>query len=335
MNPSFSRVGRASFAYRIARHTAVLAALLLDASCRSPSVQIFRGDLWEWSGTQWTRMPASGGPSPRASTAMAYDSTRKVTVLFGGQNDDGIFGDTWEWDGARWNQRTPPVSPPPRFQHFMVFDASRQKTVLFGGVQESCTAASPCAALWTWDGSTWTPDTGSPPVPEVNGPMVFDTKRQVVVMVAGAMNNTVLTVWEWNGSTWTQPMPATTPPATAGLACLGAAYDPLRGVTVVAEAFWNAEGGELSQTWEWDGSTWTAAQAPFSFSFDFFPAVFDSAMGQVLLLEESGALSWTGVAWNAQGASNDDIGLYDYAVAYDAGRNRPLLFGGRIHYEPE
>ena len=33
---------------------------------------------------------------------MAFDSARKVTVLFGGGSYNG---DTWEWNGSAWTQR--------------------------------------------------------------------------------------------------------------------------------------------------------------------------------------------------------------------------------------
>ena len=41
--------------------------------------------------------------------AVAYDTARGVTVLFGGDDDDAL-ADTWEWDGERWTHR--PVSGP-------------------------------------------------------------------------------------------------------------------------------------------------------------------------------------------------------------------------------
>src|SRR5262245_66106604 len=52
----------------------------------------------------WTQVPVTG-PSARAP-AMAYDSQRGRTVLFGGLT---LFrapplGDTWEWDGSTWVQ---------------------------------------------------------------------------------------------------------------------------------------------------------------------------------------------------------------------------------------
>jgi len=60
---------------------------------------------------------------------MAYDSARGVTVLFGGDRDDGK---TWEWDGASWTERNI-TGPSPRWEHAMVYDSARRVSVLFGG----------------------------------------------------------------------------------------------------------------------------------------------------------------------------------------------------------
>ena len=52
---------------------------------------------WEWDGVAWTLFSETGPPARRYS-AMAYDSARRVTVLFGGYlSDADVAGnDTWE-----------------------------------------------------------------------------------------------------------------------------------------------------------------------------------------------------------------------------------------------
>ena len=42
----------------------------------------------------WTQRLVSG-PSARTVTAMAYDTARAVTVLFGGGNNGVTYNDTW------------------------------------------------------------------------------------------------------------------------------------------------------------------------------------------------------------------------------------------------
>ncbi|MDX2153562.1 MAG: hypothetical protein SFV54_22645 [Bryobacteraceae bacterium] len=68
------------------------------------------GDTWLWDGKQWREAQPAGGiaPAPRASHVMAYDPTRRRTVLYGGHSFDGRTGvtydDTWEWDGHSWTR---------------------------------------------------------------------------------------------------------------------------------------------------------------------------------------------------------------------------------------
>ena len=60
----------------------------------------YRNDTWTWDGQAWTQV-ADTGPTPRRLHAMAFDSARQRTVLFGG-DVGGITNDTWEWDGGVW-----------------------------------------------------------------------------------------------------------------------------------------------------------------------------------------------------------------------------------------
>jgi hypothetical protein len=62
---------------------------------------------------------------------MVFDSSRGVSVLFGGYN--GTFNsDTWEWNGTAWTQKAV-TGPGGRWSHAMAFDSSRNVTVMFGG----------------------------------------------------------------------------------------------------------------------------------------------------------------------------------------------------------
>jgi hypothetical protein len=52
-------------------------------------------DTWEWNGTQWTNRQAQVAPS--LWTALAYDSHRHRTVLFGGQTPTGTSDQTFAY----------------------------------------------------------------------------------------------------------------------------------------------------------------------------------------------------------------------------------------------
>src|SRR6185436_10818389 len=57
-------------------------------------------ETWEWNGASWA-LRTTSGPSYRSFFAMAFDSRRGVTVLFGGISESNFdrFQETWEWDG--------------------------------------------------------------------------------------------------------------------------------------------------------------------------------------------------------------------------------------------
>ena len=81
----------------------------------------------------WSQRSSAPTPPGRAYHAMAYDSVRGVTVLYGGRTSSGLVGDTWEWNGTAWRQCFPSTSPGIRGFHAMAYDSLRQVVVLFGG----------------------------------------------------------------------------------------------------------------------------------------------------------------------------------------------------------
>ncbi|MBI5529276.1 MAG: hypothetical protein HY897_23370 [Deltaproteobacteria bacterium] len=113
------------------------------------------GATWEWNGTSWAKIVPSdpegdGNPLPRYQHALAFDSSRKMVVLFGGmvegsscaESGSNRCNDTWEWNGASWRIRSP-VSlegesiPGPRSLHAMAYDQRRNRMVLFAGYDGS------------------------------------------------------------------------------------------------------------------------------------------------------------------------------------------------------
>ncbi|MDB5215348.1 MAG: peptidase in kexin sedolisin [Myxococcaceae bacterium] len=92
-----------------------------------------RNDLWEWDGTTWFEVTPPISPASRRGACAAYDSVRKVTVIFGGRPGGmaSALADTWEWDGTAW---TPGASGPSgRSSCAMAFDRARNQIVMFGG----------------------------------------------------------------------------------------------------------------------------------------------------------------------------------------------------------
>ena len=115
---------------------------------------------WEWDGNIWTvhdRFTSSSpAPSPRIDAAMAYDSARHVTVLFGGSPyaGAGLLDDTWTWDGAVWKQ-VAIGGTLVRDQHAMAFDEGRKVVVLLSGRSIGGGKLDPVVDTSEWDGTSW------------------------------------------------------------------------------------------------------------------------------------------------------------------------------------
>lgn len=207
------------------------------------------------TGTWTQRMPAAM-PSSRDVHAMAYDTARGVTVLFGGIAAGGINGETWEWNGTIWTKRTSVASPPARFSHTMSYDSARGVTVLFGG---NFGGGSFTDDTWEWDGTNWTQRTPALlPSARRYHAMVYDSARGVTVLFGGDDGADDGETWEWDGTNWTQRDPAAAPPPRYEHKM---AYDTSRGVTVL---FGGSAGvaGLDDETWEWTGPKPAITQQP-------------------------------------------------------------------------
>jgi len=146
----------------------------------------------------WEQILSISSPSARADHAMAYDSARAKTVLFGGYDVDDIYSDeTWEWDGTKWEEITPSVSPVGRMYHAMVYDIARSKTVLYGGFISSNNDSSD---TWEWDGESWE-QLSSVTIPKARGrhAMAYDSTRDKIVLFGGMdlPGYEYADTWEW------------------------------------------------------------------------------------------------------------------------------------------
>lgn len=231
------------------------------------------GETWEWNGTTWIQRTTTGSIPARWGHAMAYDSVRDVTVLFGGflPGDDG---ETWEYDGntGAWTQRAT-TGPRPRRVHAMAYDSLRGVTVLFGGLSFDGPTNQDIylADTWTWNGTSWTQiTTAFSPTARALHSMAFDANRGVVVLFGGVTPSAVGDTWEWNGLAWTQR--GVSGPFAGG--ANGLAYDSLRQLTVLFQGH---------ETWALDGSQWThaAVQGPSDRSSEAM--AFDAARGAIVL----------------------------------------------------
>ena len=283
----------------------------------------------------WTQR-SNFGPAARVDHAMAFDSDRKRTVLFGGAAVDRNFSDTWEWDGSFWTQGED-IGPATRAGHAMAYDDARRGTLLFGGLD----GGTYFGDTWQWDGASWTQLADTGPSPRTRHALVFDSSRKVAVLFGGVDSNGVHSdTWEFDGQEWTQK--ADSGPLARNLAAM--CWDPAGSrVLLFGGVNQSADGGNqkyLGDTWAWNGTVWEQIA-------EFGPPARSSAaiasMGTAIALFGGSVITGSparpqafGDTWEFDGkrwAQQQDIGPLarnSPAMIFDAGRSRLVLFGGGI-----
>ncbi len=293
------------------------------------------GETYEWNGNQWSALTPATAPVSRCGHAMAYDSTRKRIVFFGGHNEYPPYqnyDDTWEWDGGNWIRRTPAIKPSTRWGYAMVYDVARKRCVLFGGFD-----STNLDDTWEWDGSNWLErkPTTRPPARWFHG-MAYDSVRNVCVLFGGNDGSQVFgDTWEWDGSNWTKRTPIASAPARFAP---GMTYDPVRRRTVVFGGDPTGGGKCLDDTWEWDGTTWSRKQPTAVPAARYRPGIaFDTTRNQVLMFSgNSGTPDFAGLTdtWSFDGTNWARLAPHVVPVrgmlAYDSARRRTICYGGYL-----
>lgn len=200
----------------------------------------------------------SVGPDARRQHAMAYDSARGRTVLFGGyRTGTGSLADTWEWDGRGWIRFTPPVSPPARAFHMMAFDAARGVTVLFGGI-----GALYYNDTWEWDGATWRQVLTANAPPTLEGAaMAYHAGANPCVLLFGGLGGTGYSyeTWRYDGTNWT---------LAGGGGPSGRRGHAMCHASLTQQTYLHGgvdQWGVKNDLWAWNGAGWSqTVPAPFA-----------------------------------------------------------------------
>jgi uncharacterized protein (TIGR03437 family) len=231
-------------------------------------------------------------PSPRVDGAIAYDPSTRRLYLFGGR-DSTFRNDLWFYSLAerRWQEvESAGPKPPARLGHTLAYDPVRRRLILFGGQ-----ASGFFSDVWA-----------------------FDTARQV----------------------WTQLAPSQSGPSNRyGHSMI---YDPPRDRIVVSHGFTNA--GRFDDTWAFDLSTnrWRdiSPSGPRPLRRCLHHAVHDPVNGRMLLyggcaspsgpcpLGDLWAFDLDTHRWRELTTAQNPPPREHYGRAYDAVRNRFLIFGG-------
>jgi hypothetical protein len=219
-----------------------------------------------------------------------------------------------------------------------VYDSNRQRMVLYGGLNEDLGVLF--ADTWEYDGSDWQEvvTTTSPPAMQAMS-MAFDNHANKVVLFGGqGYGGEYNSTWEYDGINWSQVTTADSPPRGT-LAAM--AFDSVRNRTVFygSGVVFDPAPSDTG-TWEYDGVNWTEVITPTMPPGRWAHSmVYDSAQQRMVLFGgysvslPSGG--WTNDTWVYDGfdwtrilTDNVPPGKEQHGMAYDAARNRVVLFGG-------
>jgi hypothetical protein len=296
----------------------------------------------------WQQLnPAQSPPGPyRGYHAMAYDSKRAVTVLYGGahldsfrtygygHNGEDVLGDTWEFDGLTWRQILPSTQPFTLVEHAMSYDPVTAVMVMFGGVVGI--ANYPANGFtWEYDGTDWHAINVSGDHPEARWDhrMVYDSARGVHVMYGGFVYGRepgdpfdiarpVSETWEYDAKAHTWTLRSTNgPPRRVSTAMV---YDSARNQTVLFGGFlYDADSftDHADDTWVWNGAqgTWTqllpahkpAGRGDHEMAFDLLRGVAVLLGGEIITQRYSNSVvtAYTRETWEWNGSDWEDRSL--------------------------
>ncbi|MEZ5964040.1 MAG: kelch repeat-containing protein [Planctomycetota bacterium] len=273
-----------------------------------------------FDGTTWTTLPDHGLAvfgavlPPRSDLMACFNPARGRLTVFGGRlaTSGAVTDETWEWgkDGG-WQQRAPAVTPGPR--RFGAMAAVGTLQYLFGGEDALGTIAP--AALWRFDGQTWSIQRTNPrsplPTPRSWPAMAYDSARNRLVVYGGLdqAGQTLGDVWEFDfaGATW---VAGTGAPPTARLAP-AMVYESGNGwASRIVLHGGQLPGVQMSrETWGYDGVSWSllatngpaVQQASMAHGLLYTALVGGGAMVNGNYVENTGSWRFDGSAWQASG----------------------------------
>ncbi len=332
-NPGFA------LAYDVGRRLTVMAGGKSVGSVR---------EVWGWDGNGWHTLPAL--PIPLEGAAMAYDAKRGRLVVFGGRTNgtgsDVVSDDTYELaaDDTQWTKVAPAARPTPRAEGTMAYDPKRGVLVLAGGDANG-------SEIWEYDGATWVKKvaSGGSFLPERRGlGMAYDRKAGRMVILDDADTNGAK-LFFWDGTVVTPylgAMPMATP-ATVGAVPTAVRYaaafvetDDSRLMLYGGETRFGSNDSYLLTSrlqWWFENDTWTEPATPPPAIGACYATLQDQ--GQVVRFGGNGSTGTTPAinetwelgrrGWIKSNAG--PVALEFCAMAYDAGRDRLVLFGGETN----
>jgi hypothetical protein len=204
----------------------------------------------------------------------------------------------------------PTPAPRPRIDYAMAYVPFRHAVAMHGGWYSP--RWIPISEVWEWNGQVWSPWETSGAPAFAHHSMVFDSKRNVLVVCGRETpNRGSYQMWEYDGSKWSQR--ANIPIGASAQGDIKIAYDIARNRVVLYAARTKA----TTETWEYDGKSWQqikSAHQPVRCD-DGALLQYDEAQHKTVLVGEdrtgNNLLTWDGHEWSADGGTGTQTWLWD------------------------
>ena len=231
--------------------------------------------------------------------------------------------------------QAPPDAPAARGGHAMTYDSEHRHALMFGGGNRQQSFND----LWAWNGERWLRLAGTGPSARNSAAFAYDSKRKQAIVVGGrSVGGLVDDTWEWDGAMWHERKVA-----GPGIRLHHfAAFDPRRERLVLYGGLKPIEKRvvRLTDTWEWDGASWTRRDTE---GFAAFPSsiAYDEVRGQVVVIavdattppdgeRPSAMWAWDGTRWTRVGAAFGEPTLSP-SQPLSAGPDGLLILDGAMH----
>jgi hypothetical protein len=323
--------------YDSVRQKVVLAGGATFNSARTDTVAL--ADVWEWNGNAWAVAPSM--PDARSGLALAFDTARGRTVMYGGLSSPNVNSTkTYEYDGVAWVEVPGAVggnSAGDRSGHAMSYDAGRDRTILVGSG-----SGSGAIDQYEWDGTnrTWASRVfATAPGRRLNPQLAYDASRSRIVLMGGeGFNDT----WLFDGTTWTLATNGNAAPGGLGRDQHAMAYDATRSRVLLFGGIAD-NANPQRDLYSWSGTAWSAVLANrtspsprWNPGMDYDDDRARSVVFGGLIVRRdgltnaysAGTYEWDGSAWSVRTPAASPGGRHGMPLVYDNIRKRHVLYGG-------
>jgi hypothetical protein len=206
-------------------------------------------ETWEWDLESWDRIEAEP-PTVCDHAFMTWEDATQNVLLTGGGDDEGtLYTETWSWDGRHWQLLTD-EGPAGRAHFGLTYDSTHNQALLYGGYDGTQVFDD----FWSWQDGAWDEVQLDGPSPGPRSHVAIAADPLGLLLFGGSTSPSTFSgltdeTWYLTDGRWR--LLDGPGPSPRGSPALG--YDETREVFVLYGGF-GADGGQLSDTWEWDGA---------------------------------------------------------------------------------